>query len=193
MAVVRDGGRRRRTVLEFADVLAAGAALAVSAAVPAAAIIGGVDGSAERDPWMVFLADAQAAPDVSSHFTCGGTVVAPTKVVTAAPWVDEAVVRNLGVVGGRTDLRSDVGDVRQVVSTYEHEKVPPSPPPPPGTNTAPRRGHRSLDPRPADALPTLLLARPDEAEELSRAGTPARVLGWGITSGCSSTNRPPDR
>jgi secreted trypsin-like serine protease len=59
------------------------AALA-SPAAPAAAIVGGVTASTTDHPWTVAVASRSACGDSRSGQFCGGTLVSPTKVVTAA-------------------------------------------------------------------------------------------------------------
>ncbi|WP_433872028.1 S1 family peptidase [Saccharopolyspora sp. CA-218241] len=144
-------------------------------------IIGGGPVSVADHPWMVFLSDPHAYPQRPSNHQCGGALVAPTKVVTAAHCVDETRLGDLDVVGGRTDLRTGAGEVRKVVAIDPHEKVA-GPPPPEGGQSYPGGDIAVLTldrPMPYRTLP---VATPEQAEELYRPGTPAQVLGWGVSS-----------
>ena len=94
------------------------AALPVALAVgptPAHAIVGGGPVSTGQYPWMVALASRSVYGDSRSGQFCGGTLVSPTKVVTAAHCLyDESTMEpadrpDLKVIIGRTDLTSDDG------------------------------------------------------------------------------------
>ncbi|GAA3437640.1 S1 family peptidase [Kutzneria kofuensis] len=75
-------------------------------------IVGGDEASTTTTPWVVALTTSAGA------FFCGGTLVAPTKVVTAAHCVTQALATggmttkapsSLRIVAGRTDLRTKDG------------------------------------------------------------------------------------
>jgi len=84
-------------------------------------IVGGDDASTTTTPWVVAL-----TTDGGSFF-CGGTLVAPTKVVTAAHCVTQALATggmttkspsSLRVVAGRTDLRGRDGLQLRIASVW---------------------------------------------------------------------------
>ncbi|MFI9384755.1 S1 family peptidase [Kutzneria sp. NPDC052558] len=84
-------------------------------------IVGGDDASTTTTPWVVAL-----TTDGGSFF-CGGTLVAPTKVVTAAHCVTQALATggmttkspsSLRVVAGRTDLRTRDGLQLRIASVW---------------------------------------------------------------------------
>lgn len=113
------GPPRRGAVLA----LLALAPLAAAAAAPGAAqpaqaqrrVIGGAADSTEQHPWVVALASRDQFGTVRSGQFCGGALVTPTKVVTAAHcFYDETTGLptdrpNLRVIVGRTDMTGSDG------------------------------------------------------------------------------------
>ncbi|MGY3062075.1 trypsin [Streptomyces sp. TE3672] len=98
-----------------ASVLAA-AGLAVTAT-PAAAIHGGQNTTVVDHPYAMLIETPEG-----EQF-CGGTLVAATKVLTAAHCIkDAAEPRDLLVIGGRTDMSGTKGTVRHVASVKIHPK-----------------------------------------------------------------------
>lgn len=69
-------------------------------------------------PWVVVIADPGEQPDVASHKTCVGTLVAPRAVVTAAHCVARPDPSALRVTAGRDDLRSTAGRTVRVADTW---------------------------------------------------------------------------
>jgi secreted trypsin-like serine protease len=96
--------------------LAAVLALVVLTASPAQAeprVVGGVVvDNADEAPWMVALTTS------SGYQFCGGALVAPALVATAAHCVHGRTPSSINVVGGRLDLRTDGGS-RSVVTEYQ--------------------------------------------------------------------------
>ncbi|RJQ82852.1 serine protease [Pseudonocardiaceae bacterium YIM PH 21723] len=145
----------------------------IAAATP---IVGGTEASIAEHPWMVFLSTGSTGAD-SGQF-CGGTLIAPTKVLTAAHCTDTKGFPLREVVGGRQDKATTAGTVAKVARTWVHPDWHM------GTMSDPEtRGFDvavlTLDtPLPYTALP--LVDKADTA--LYREATTAEVLGWGQTA-----------
>jgi trypsin len=77
-------------------------------------IIGGEETTTEENPFVVAL----TTPDGFQF--CGGTIVAPTKVVTAAHCTESSAPADVKVVAGRTVLSSDEGTVAGVTDIWIH-------------------------------------------------------------------------
>jgi len=86
--------------------LAIGASLIAPAST--SAIVGGSPAAPGRWPWMAALVSPYA-PDGASGFTCGGTVIAPRRVLTAAHCVLGVAPSQLAVVVGRQRLSESGG------------------------------------------------------------------------------------
>ena len=77
-----------------------------------ARVVGGHRGTTPVAPWVVYLTDA------SGFQFCGGTLVTPTKVVTAAHCTASAPDRKTFVVVGRDDKQSKAGTSVAVARTW---------------------------------------------------------------------------
>ncbi|MFC0431138.1 trypsin-like serine protease [Kutzneria buriramensis] len=135
-------------------------------------IVGGDDASTTATPWVVALTTD------GGQFFCGGTLVAPTKVVTAAHCVTEALATggmttkspsSLRVVAGRTDLRTRDGMQVRIASVWAD----------PGFRDV-GTGHDVAVLTLAREVPyrTLPLVAAGDTSGYA-PGTPAAVLGWG--------------
>jgi secreted trypsin-like serine protease len=114
----------RRSAAVIASLLlcaTAGTAAAATADRPTPRIVGGDDASTVSTPWVVALTTS------SGSFFCGGTLVGPTRVVTAAHCVTETLATggmttksptSLRVVAGRTDLRGYDGMNVRIASVW---------------------------------------------------------------------------
>jgi secreted trypsin-like serine protease len=173
--------RRFRKVLGSALALVAGAAFIPSAlpsaaaedsavAAPAVAaqpyIVGGADASVADYPYAVFLADARG-----NQF-CGGVLIGPSSVATAAHCAKAVARADMKVVAGRQDKRTRSGSQADVSSVWM-----------PSTFSEPTKGQDI-------AVLTLRTRLPYKAvtvagggdTALYREGTKATVLGWGRMS-----------
>ncbi|MFJ2740126.1 S1 family serine peptidase [Streptomyces sp. NPDC087440] len=162
---------------------AAVAVLPLAAPGPAAAdgvVIGGQTVKAADSPWAVAVASRDRFGGMRAGQFCGGVVVAPTKVVTAAHCLGRDVlgvplneVRDLKVIAGRGELRGTGGREIAVRGTWVNPSYDPL------SNSGDM------------AVLTLAAALPEEyvirlapaAGGLTDPGTGATVYGWGDTTG----------
>lgn len=115
---------------------AAATAIPLVSAAPAAAdsiVVGGFPVDVAESPWTVALSSRDRFGGTRAGQFCGGVAVGRTTVLTAAHCLGEEVlgsppqqVRDLKVIAGRTDLRSDQGHeipVRDVWVNPAHDDV----------------------------------------------------------------------
>ncbi|MER6095438.1 serine protease [Streptomyces sp. NPDC001728] len=165
--------RRRTAAALTASVLAAAGGVA-AVATPAAAVHGGRSTTVTDHPYAMLV----ETPDGTQF--CGGTLVAPTKVLTAAHCVADAEApRELLVIGGRTALDSTKGTVRHIASIKVHPRFEQS------TLTY-DAAVLTLD-RPMPYKPLPVAGPKDKA--LYASGTRATTTGWGRTGRDSLATR----
>lgn len=163
--------RRRVSVLLVAAGLVAAAALPASAgAVPPtarASVVGGSAAPAGAYPWMVALSRG-----------CGGTLIAPDRVLTAGHCVEDLRI---------ADLRLYVGATRRQSGGYRYDGTPVR-----GVDVASHPRYRSLEAggpvhdaavirldRAITDVAPVQLASPADAP-LTAGGDEATVIGWGV-------------
>ncbi|WP_432134107.1 trypsin-like serine protease [Streptomyces sp. bgisy154] len=148
-------------------------------------IIGGTQASISEAPWMVQLHyyDDKGTADTSDDegYFCGGTLVAPAKVLTAAHCVYGLDWRNKGAILAGTSQLPDGSDLHGgQVANVARQWV--SPTFDLATVTGGDLAVLTLD-RP---LPYKTLQVTSSSDTVSyKSGTPATVYGWGRTSSTS--------
>ncbi|MFF8827802.1 serine protease [Streptomyces sp. NPDC015131] len=175
---------RKRTVAVAA--LVAAAASQLSTPVPAAAdsvVVGGQPVEAADSPWAVALSSRDRFGGTRAGQFCGGVVVAPTKVVTAAHCLGSSVLgtdakelNDLKVIAGRTELRDAGGREIPVTAAWIS----------PAYDATTQAGDLAVLTL-ASALPaTYVIKAARRGDPAYRAGTSASVYGWGDTTGSGS-------
>jgi len=136
-------------------------------------VVGGAQASTSDHPWAVYLADA------SGFQFCGGTLVAPTKVLTAAHCMSSTPATQMTVVAGRDDKQSRDGSSTPVSKAWVSPDF--------------QSVGRGLDvavltlATPVQRTP-LRIAGPADAATY-REGVAAQIVGWGTTQESGAASR----
>ncbi|MFD8567390.1 S1 family peptidase [Streptomyces sp. NPDC057694] len=178
-----------RVLTASLSVLATAAVLPASSAVPAAAdsgIIGGRQVRVSDSPWTVALSSRDRFGGTRAGQFCGGVVVARSTVLTAAHCMSQGVlgvarseVRDLKVIAGRDDLRSDDGAEIRVRDVWVNPDYDGS------TNSGDVAVLTLATPLPEGYV----LPMADEGDPAYEPGTQAEVYGWGDTTGAGDYAR----
>lgn len=164
--------------------LAAGAAAAPLAQVPQAAadsvVIGGKPVKVADSPWVVALASRDRFGGTRGGQFCGGVIVAPTKVLTAAHCLGREVLggsvesmSDFRVITGRTELRATEGQEIAVRGARVNPAYDPA------SNAGDLAVLELAESVPAHSV----LPMAEAGHPAYGAGTKAAVYGWGDTSG----------
>jgi secreted trypsin-like serine protease len=144
----------------------------VSGGSPAGAIVGGTPARVADTPWVVAI----TTPD--GQLICGGALVAPDKVMTAAHCAtlkgvlgkNQRPAEQMRVIAGRTDLRNTgEGIEATIASVWRHPD------------------YREVTKGDDVAVLTLARSLPYRTIALGESGDNGTVLGWGRTA----ENTPP--
>ncbi|MBV6658690.1 MAG: serine protease [Devosiaceae bacterium] len=137
-------------------------------------VMGGCVTSIETFPWQVSLFRTGGSNRVQAHF-CGGTVVAPGWVLTAAHCVEEFVPTDpspMAVFFGSTSLEEG-GQVVDVQTIYTH----------PDYLGVGADDIALLELRTPISAPTVALVSAENADRFEERGTEAVIAGWGNAPG----------
>ena len=140
-------------------------------------VVGGTEASTKDYPWMVYLAPAEN----DHELYCGGSLVAPTKVLTAAHCMFDKP-EEYKVVAGRDVRSSDAGVVVGVERIWVHPEYE-------------KTGNHDVAvmtlKQPLPYRPVSFAGPLDRWRE--RPGTATTVLGWGLTEEPTGPTEPSDQ
>ncbi|WP_435223592.1 S1 family serine peptidase [Streptomyces sp. Tue6028] len=173
----------RRPFVSALALVAAAAVIPLASPVPAAAdsvVIGGYPVEISKSPWTVALASRDRFGGTRAGQFCGGVVISPSKVLTAAHCLGTDVlgtpprqVADLKVIAGRGDLLSDSGKeiaVRDVWVNPDYDSY---------TNAGDYGVVTLTSPLPESSV----IRMAPSGDSAYQPGTDAEVYGWGDTTG----------
>ncbi|MFD3511707.1 S1 family peptidase [Streptomyces sp. NPDC058657] len=172
--------RSLTAALTLTAVVAVSPLVAPGPAVADGVVIGGQKVRITDSPWAVAVSSRDRFGGTRAGQFCGGVVVAPTKVVTAAHCLGRDVlgvplsaVGDLKIIAGRGELRGPGGREIPVRGTWINPSYDPV------SNSGDVAVLTLSAALPADHV--MRMAGPHSAA--ARPGTPAMVYGWGDTTG----------
>ncbi len=143
--------------------LAGGARAGGAAGAPDARIVGGTDGDLASWGFTVGLRRKK-------KLFCTGSVIAPTRVLTAAHCVRHKGVRKMRVVANRTRIRS--GKTGEVIGVADVNRYP-------SYRKNQRHDLAVVTLKEPTTAPPIAIATPAESVALTRPGAPAYASGFG--------------
>jgi trypsin len=161
-------GKKGIVMLACAGALAVAVAPAPASAAPVArsSVVGGAPADPAQWPFAVAIYR-------KGHLHCGGSVIGPTKILTAGHCVDGFNLANFAVIIGRPDLRNpSSGQVIPVTSGRVH----------PDFEQTGLHDVAVLNLASPTAAPPIALATPDVNNATTFPGAMLRVAGYGATN-----------
>ncbi|MET7300704.1 serine protease [Embleya sp. NPDC005575] len=144
---------------------------------PPRVVVGGTPADTATYPWAVALSSRAEYGSARSGQFCGGTLIAPTKVLTAAHCMYDANGKrddrpDLKVIQGRTDLRTTQGHEVAVGEVYVNPDFDPG-------RILGDWAVLTLD----EPLETGVASMVGQDADVYASGTASTVVGWGDTTG----------
>ncbi|MBF0369789.1 MAG: serine protease [Magnetococcales bacterium] len=143
-------------------------------------IVGGNEAESGSYPWMVALVNA-ASPSAYHGQFCGGTLVTPEWVVTAAHCVEGERPNQVDVVLDIHNLREESGERLEVSEIIVHPDY--------STHTM-DNDIALLHLASSASQEPISMVTGDNADELTAEGVLSTVIGWGNTQGTGQANYP---
>ncbi|WP_149180316.1 serine protease [Streptomyces sp. TRM49041] len=166
-----------------AALIAAAVVAPLVAPAPATAdsgVVGGQQTRVSEAPWVVALSSRDQFGRMRAGQFCGGVVIAPAKVATAAHCLREDVLgvhpsrlRDLKIIAGRTELRGSGGFEMPVKSMWVN----------PAYDPETQAGDVAVLTLAAPLPPGHTLPVAPKGDTAYAPGTSATVYGWGDTTG----------